>query len=88
MNLADHGVACHAAEASGDLTSAEPLGPELLQELNPFVVPGHKSVLLKACAFRARDPDRQAREMRAGGQHAGDEHTPDVSRTTPTRDAN
>src|SRR5262245_12684614 len=44
MHLADHGIAGDAAEPPRTLTGAEPVRPQLLQEFDAFIVPGHALV--------------------------------------------
>src|ERR1051325_3683952 len=42
MHLADHGIAGDAAKLAGDLARRKPVGPELLEQLHPFIRPGHE----------------------------------------------
>jgi hypothetical protein len=39
MNLADHGVAGHVAELTGDLARAQAVDPKLLEKLDPLIGP-------------------------------------------------
>src|SRR5919197_2983518 len=41
MYFADYGITCHSSEAAGDLTGAQSLGPQFLEQLHALVGPGH-----------------------------------------------
>src|SRR5690349_19772757 len=89
MHLADDGIAGDAAEASGDLAGGKSFRPELFQEIDAFVVPGHCICAPQRWALRADDPDRQG--ARESGGYSGktcNEHTPSVSGAAATRNAN
>jgi hypothetical protein len=50
MYLADDSVARDAAETARNLTGAQTISPEFLQEFDAFIIPGHALVL--PCAQR------------------------------------
>src|SRR5262249_40636318 len=68
MQLADHRVACHAAEATGDLAGTQSVRPQLLQQFDPLVIPGHtrfsrSSKMLRGAIPRFDINSRQAKSV-------------------------
>ena len=54
VHFSDHRVSGHLAELGGDLAGAQSVSPELLELLDPLIVPDHTSFLLRRIAARCR----------------------------------
>src|SRR6185295_7028864 len=74
MHLADHGIAGDAAETPRNLAGAEAVGPQLFQEFDAFIVPGH-ALVSPVCATAEPDATcadsgllRTSLERRSGAQ--------------------
>src|SRR5499426_1350677 len=85
MHLADHLIAGDAAEPPCNLTGAEPVRPQLLQEFDAFIVPGHALVspVCTAGEFGAACAD--SRLLRTGLERRSS--TPRSTRTPTARPA-
>ena len=60
MHLADDRVAGDAAELAGDLARGQPVRPELFQQLDPLVGPGHDLFPHRKCQCRWQNPPSQS----------------------------
>jgi hypothetical protein len=73
VHLADHGVSRHPAEPSGNLAGGQTIRPQLLQQFDPLVVPGH-AIHSRCCDIGGTGRDARSPPLAEAGQRAQDTH--------------